>query len=1063
MIGRLIAYSARRPWPFVLAILIVTVAAATQLGKLRFSISAEGMMVNGDPARAFFERTVKTFGSDNATAVVVADPHLFDRDKLQAVRKAVEALEALPVVSRTESLFSVRNIKTVDGYVTTDPYLAKLPASPEEADRIKKEALTNPLIERNLLSPDGTAMAINVYLNTHDYYPGFDLAASKQIGQAIAPLQGKLKTVFHIGLPYVRAAITDRINEDQRLILPLCLLVLVLSLAFSLRRMNAVAIPLLTAGLSVVWTLGLMAALDVPINVMTALVPALLIIIGSTEDIHLVAEYHAGIAQGLKRRAAIQFMADNMGMAVFLTFVTTYLGFLSIAINRLDLLQTFGLVASTGLLLNFLITILLVPVCLRAFGEHPDRGLASGGSNLYERLAGHLLRDVLRYRKTILTGTAVIVLCCGAGAGLLRVNNNSMDYFRKDSPIVVRSEFLHDKLAGMGTLSIVLTGTNGTFLRVSYLQELQKLQKYLADTGRFDKSVSFADFIAVMHSGIDAEFPGTVYLPATDDLVREYMNFISHDIVAPFVSPDYSQARILVRHDIGSSYDLNKAVEGIKAFAARSIDPGLDVRVTGEAYLNSLATDYMARGQAQSLGLMVAVIFVIISLLFLNMKAGLLAILTNLFPVTVLFGVMGYAGIPLDTGTVMIGAISLGICVDHTMHFMVRYHRGTRAHGDTIRALGDTMRHEVVPIVATAVALAMGFGTLALSQFPPVAHFGLLSAMVMLLALVSTFVITPALLSFTRLISVWDLLALDLKAQVVERCPLFREMRPGQIRKTVLLSGVQDFAPGELIVRQGDAASELYVLLEGGAEVWQTRSDGSRYRLTSLSAGGVLGEIALVSDARRIADVMATEPTKTLSLAWTDIHRIARSYPRISSRLFHNLSSIVGDRLASYEMREMAFKDELTGAFNRPYFSGLLQFAVDHANRYDQPLSLLVLRVDGYQHLDAGRQRAGDALLKAMTAEIALQTRRVDVFARWGGEMFAILLPNTTLEQGELIGERLRTAVEGHELGRAAGVSISAGVTEYRDGEPLEVLIRRAENAQRSAAAGPPNSVVHIA
>lgn len=1061
MIGRLIAYSARHPWPVVLAILIATVAAATQLGKLRFSISAEGMMVS-DSARSFFERTVETFGSDNATIVVVADPHLFDRDKLRAVGKAVRALEALPFVSRTESLFSVRDIKTVNGYVTMAPYLAKLPGSKEEADRIKHEALINPLIEGNLLSRDGTAVAINVYLKADTHDAAFDLEAARQIGEAIAPLKAKLKTVFHLGLPGVRAAITDRINEDQRLILPLCLGVLVLSLAFSLRKAAAIVIPMLTAGLSVVWTLGLMAVLDVPINVMTALVPALLIIIGSTEDIHLVAEYHAGIARGLNRRAAIQFMADNMGTAVFLTFVTTYLGFLSIAINRLDLLQTFGLVASTGLLLNFLITILLVPVCLRAFGQRPQRGRASGGSDLYQRLAGHLLHDVLRYRKVILMGTAVVVACCGAGASLLRVNNNTMDYFRKDEPIVMRSELLHEKLAGTGVLSIVVTGTEGTFLRVSYLQELQKLQKHLANTGQFDKSVSFADFMAVMHSGIDAEFPGTVYLPATNDIVREYMNLVSRDVAAPFVSPDYSQARILVRHNIGSSYELNKAVEGIKALVAKSIDPGLDVRVTGEAYLNSLATDYMASGQAQSLALMVAVIFLIISLLFLNMKAGLLAVLTNLFPVTVLFGVMGYAGIPLDTGTVMIGAISLGICVDHTMHFMVRYHRGTRDHGDTIRALDDSMRHEVVPIVATASALAMGFGTMAFSHFPPVAHFGLLSAMVMLLALISTFVITPALLSFTRLITVWDMLTLDLKGQVVERCPLFREMRPSQIRKTVLLSDVQEYAPGELIVRQGEAASELYVLLEGSAEVWQSRSDGSRYLLTSLSAGGVLGEIALVSDTRRIADVITAEPTKTLSLAWRDIQRIARHYPRISSQLFHNLSSIVGERLASYEMRETAFKDELTGAFNRPYFSGMLQFAVDHANRYDQPLSLLVLRVDGYQHLDAGRRRAGDALLKAMTAEIARQTRRVDVFARWGGEMFAILLPNTMLEHGELIGERLRNAVESHELGRASGVSISAGVTEYRDGEPLAVLIQRAENALRSAAEGASNSIVHV-
>ncbi len=120
----------------------------------------------------------------------------------------------------------------------------------------------------------------------------------------------------------------------------------------------------------------------------------------------------------------------------------------------------------------------------------------------------------------------------------------------------------------------------------------------------------------------------------------------------------------------------------------------LDVVVTGNAILRMQAADAMAAGQAKSLGLMVVVIWLVIAVLFLNPKAGLLAVIPNLFPVVTLFGVMGYLDIPLNTSTAMVAAIALGICVDDTMHFMVRYNHYTRLTGDTAVAIARTLRDE---------------------------------------------------------------------------------------------------------------------------------------------------------------------------------------------------------------------------------------------------------------------------------------------------------------------------------------------------------------------------------
>lgn len=883
----------------LLVICAITVAAVSQLDQLKFNISAQSMMIEDGIDVEFYRETLDTFGSENITILFLSDADLFDSAKLAGIKQAIDGIESLPFVNRTESLYSINHIETVDDNIQMSPYLEKIPSTPEAAGAIKASALLNPFIAKNLLSPSGNSMAINIYFNAEVDDPEFDQLATGELDRFIEPLNEELEFAFQIGSSYIRTAISEKISQDQRTVLPIALFVLLLTLGLTLRRLSGVFIPLLTAGLSVIWTLGLMAALGIPINVMTSIVPALLVIIGSTEDIHLLSEYLTGISSGLKRRAAIERMASKMSLAISLTFITTYLGFLSISLNNLQLLREFGLVASSGLLLNFLITILLVPVSLRLFGSTRSSDIKQTGSSFIQRLACALFRFIQNHRRATLVACVLILLLSSIGASLLRVNNNSLDYFGTDSPVVQRIHTLQEELAGMQTFSVVLSaGIEDTFLKVRYLEEIEKLQHFLTDSGIADKTLSFADYLAVVNQAMMGEEDGKLYLPEDDELVQEYMLFVKHKHVNSFISQDYSKAHILVRHKIESSYELGQAVEKIIAFSDAELDSGLRLSITGQSVLTAKAADYLASAQAKSLMLMIVVILIIVSLLFVNTKAGLFAVIPNLFPVIVLFGVMGFSGIPLDTGTAMTAAIAIGICVDDTMHFMVRYHQISQTEKNEKKVLEQTVHEESVPIMSTSIALACGFAALAMSDFPPIAYFGLLSALVMMLALLATFVITPTLLSYTRLITVWDLLSVQLKSQVIRSCKLFSDMRPWQIKKTILLSSVQTFAEGDTVIREGEHSQEFFVILEGTADAQVTLPDGETIKLRSMTTGEVFGEIALVSKVPRTADVVAVQDLKVLVMDWNSISRITRVYPRIAAKLFLNLSSILGERLA---------------------------------------------------------------------------------------------------------------------------------------------------------------------
>ncbi|MCU7850917.1 MAG: MMPL family transporter [Candidatus Thiodiazotropha sp. (ex Monitilora ramsayi)] len=896
---KLLNLASAHPWPVLLAILLVSVGAASQLHRLQIHVSSQGLAMENDPAKVFHESVVATFGADNITQIFISDHRLFNDDKLEALRTAVANLESLPFVERTDSLFSLPNIRVIDDSVYTDPYLKENPKTPEQAERIRQQALKNPFVRHNLLSEDGTAMAINVHINPAYKDPEFDAEVAASIRKTITPLETQFNEVFQVGQPYIRTLVSELIQKDQKTLLPLAVIVLLLTLAITLRRANAAIIPLLTAGLSILWTLGGMAALGIPVNVMTAIVPVMLIIIGSTEDIHLISEYQKGVIAGHGRHLSIQYMARRMGLAVLLTFFTSYLGFLSIIVNPIQLLYEFGLVASTGLAFNFLITAALIPVYLRFFGDrHPT--VRNKKRNLTHRAIGNVCHLVQHRKSRILLFTLSLLAIAAYGSLSIQVNNNILDYFNESSPVKYRAMTLHDQLSGMESFSIILDGDiEDTFLRSRYLEEVVKIQDYLDSSPSFDSNISITDYLALLNSAMNDS--GMLELPDDDEVLSELNNFINHKNIKGYVSPDFSQARIVVRHNLYASYDLNMALAELQSFIDNNIDHGLHVDITGESILTSQTADKMAEGQAKSLGLMLLVIFTVISLLFVNVKAGLLATLPNLFPIIMLFGVMGFTGIPLDSATSMIAAIALGICVDNTMHFMVRYNRALTQHKSEARAIQMTMQEEATPITAATIALFLGLGVMVFSSFTPIAYFGVLSGMVILLAYYANFFITPLLLSSTRLITLWDLLSLELRRGLIHDCPLFKGMLPRQIKRVILMSQVRDYKAGEAIMYKGEEGKEMFILLEGRGEVSTVRQDTTVESTLPIEAGHVFGLTALLCESARNSTAIALEDSKVLVLTWDSIQRGARFYPHIIYQLFRNLSAILANRFAENE------------------------------------------------------------------------------------------------------------------------------------------------------------------
>ncbi len=474
-----------------------------------------------------------------------------------------------------------------------------------------------------------------------------------------------------------------------------------------------------------------------------------------------------------------------------------------------------------------------------------------------------------------------------------------MGYFKEGSEIRVRNKQLHDELSGTQNFYIVLdAGREGGFKEAENLQRVYDIQRFIEKTGRFDTSLSPADFVAMIHREMSGGDPGKYRVPGRNDLIAQYLLFFTRSDLDRYVSPGYSQANIHVRHNISSSYELEEALKGVRSFIETAVGERLTYQITGEGILYNKAADTMATGQVYSLSLILVLVFLVMTILFVRVKAGLLALIPNAIPIFFLFGVMGFFGIPLNPGTVLVAVCAIGIAVDDTIHIFVRYNNEMKRFNDQKLAVVETIRGDLRPVLITTVALALGFGVLGFSSFIPTMQFGLLAAMVMMCALSVDLLVTPILLSTTKLITVWDLLGMHLTEEVVKRSELFQGMTPMQIKKIVLLGHIRDLAADDYIVRQGERERTMYMILEGAARVELETEGGARANLRELSEGEIFGEIALVNEVGRTASVIANRATKVLSLDWDSLERIRKIFPRISTRFFLNISRVLGTRLA---------------------------------------------------------------------------------------------------------------------------------------------------------------------
>ncbi len=900
----------------LLFLVLVTLVAGLGLPDLRVDTGFNSLISDTDPDKPIYDRIAREFGSDNRTIIYIRDPGLWSPDKLATLEELHYALEGLDFVERVDDFFNLRSIRGAEGKIESRVFLAEAPKDQAASARAREDALYNPLIAGNFVSRDGTVVALLVSVRETLEDEGFDRRVHKILEETLMPAREVFQEVFQVGSPRINAELNTVLFDDLMLLGPTSALVLFLAVLLFLRNGFAAVVPLVTSALSIAWTLGMMGWTGIPLNILSAMLPSLVVVIGSTEDTHMIAAYFQGVSQATvhHRAFATRFMMLHMGVPLILTILTTGMGLASNIFTGIDLIQDFAIAATFAILANGVITILFVPMALSIMGPlrtpllH-NKGQVVGIPGLVVRLFS-FTKD--RFAQSILVVTALLCAFFVYHSSKLYVTNDPLSYFREDRPLIRDAKRIQRDLAGMKVFFVTLEmDQDKAFQEPKNIRKLVEIQEFLEKQGIFDRSISLADHLALVNREFHQGNPKFHRTPGKRELVAQYLLFFHRRDLESYVSHDFRRANIVVRHNVSDSHTLNRHIQELKEVAASIAGDRMRVHVVGENLMVNAAADGLMVAQVKSLGVLLLVIFLMMSAMFTSFKGGLISLIPNLVPIILMFGIMGLLGIPLNPGTAMVAVIAIGIAIDGTIHLLSRYNELCRRTSDYTEAVNITVREEATPMVTTSLALALGFGILILSDFTLVAQFGALSAATMLFALFSNLLITPIIMSRTRLVGLHQILAMSMQKEVLENSPLFQDMTGYQMRKAIVISELNEFDEGKLLVEQGTIGRSMYLILSGQVEVVRRGENGAR-RLAVLEAGQVFGEVGYIERIQRTADVRALTPVEALRFDYEKLKKDLKFFPHIVAKLNFNISCILGERLAGVvaELGSQAKKGE---------------------------------------------------------------------------------------------------------------------------------------------------------
>jgi predicted RND superfamily exporter protein len=726
---------------------------------LQIDPSTEPLLPRGDPAQEVYHQAVRDFGDDEVFVIAMQSEDVFRAETLARLRRVTDRIARFPEVRKVQSLTDVVAFRyDAEGdWIEVASFLDEIPTDPSELEAARQRALADPLYQKILISEDGRTAAINVTFRKMTDQQFIDARMDARI-RAVLDAETTSEVRFYMaGRSHIKDRVYRLMVRDMRRLIPIALGVVALGLWLVFGSWRAVVLPMAVILVSALWTFGAMAYLERPLTVLTTLLAPMLAAIGSAYGIHMVSRYQEEATRGRDTASAALHCLRQMRLPVLLAGLTTMIGFGALLITDVPAVLEVGAFSVLGVASITLLSLTMLPAALaisplRSEGEAAARGLSSRIDAGLDRALTALCRMATRRATPVLVVSIALVAVCAAAIPRIVIDTDYLSFFDESSEIRREFEAVNRLLAGAVPIYISLRADQpGSFRDAAVLRSMERIQQRAEEIPAVSRTLSLVDTVRVMNRVVSRDDPEAERIPDTRGAVAELIFMAPKGDLDRYTNVNHSRANVLVRTGaVGSAAVQSVAAQLETAISEGALPEGIQADVTGNAILLSRSADGIARSQPQTVCLAALAIFVLVAVSFRSLRLGSVAMVPNLVPVVIFFGALGLGAAPLSLPTSLIGSIALGIAIDDTVHFLVRYGRERRLGVAPEEAALLCARRAGRAIAITSFMLMAGFLVVGLSSFATLREFGVLSAATMGVCLLTDLVLLPALLVRTR-------------------------------------------------------------------------------------------------------------------------------------------------------------------------------------------------------------------------------------------------------------------------------------------------------------------------
>jgi predicted RND superfamily exporter protein len=746
-------------WLYLFVFVVTLIACMYGTTLIKIDTSNENSFLESDSIKIQTDHFKEIFGNDQYVIVLLENENLFSYESLTLLRDLHNELSDSVVFA--ERITSINDIEfTVGdeyGMVIEQVVPDVIPTNPQQLERIKEKAFSKENFRKRLISSDGTQTLLMIKFAPFpedwqgEYETSPDQLAGKLVLNVINQDKYKLLNPKAVGMPVISFEKRQYFAGERSRVMGLAILLSIIILIIALRSVWGVVVPVLAAISSMMVVLGVVGFIGTPVDNMVLIFPFLIgFAVSIAYSIHLFSFYKWHYRQHGNRREAIIYSYGEVGWGVLFTALTTITALLSALFIPVKTVRFMGLSSAGIVAATFVIVMLLTPVLL-SFGknkkQHP-KYLKNKHSKFENRLY-NLGKWILGNPKKI---TIVYVLIMGLliwGTSMVTVDTDMRKTIGTKVPYVKNLfEIAQTELGSLYSYEIMIElPEEGMAKDPDVLKKLETLESKALESSLAKKTNSILDVIKDMNQVLHEDNIAYYQIPENRELVAQLLLLYENAGGTEseyWVDYDYKYLRLSVHLNDWQVKQMTEDFNEVSRYA-KELFPKSEINIVGTVPQFIKMIDYITRGQIISFGIALLVIAVLMMIVFGSVKTGLIALIPNLTPVIVIGGIMGFAGIPLSSSTVLIIPVILGLAVDDSIHFInhskMEFLR-TRNYRESILR---SIRSVGVALVFTTLVLGANFLTYLTSEVNYYFFLGILAVSGMLSALLADFFITPLL------------------------------------------------------------------------------------------------------------------------------------------------------------------------------------------------------------------------------------------------------------------------------------------------------------------------------